>query len=109
MQSKYRLKKNHQYNYVFKHAKSVADKSFALFFCKVAGTSKTGFSISKKYGKAVQRNRLRRQLKAVVREVMPGIASGYNLIVVPRAARVYTYAEIVASMKFLFGKAGVLK
>ena len=110
MKSKYRLKKNYQYNYVYKHAISVADKNFILLYCESnAKLSKVGFSVSKKYGKAVQRNRIRRQLKAAVSAIMPNCRDGFNAVIIPRKSEAYQYGEIVASIGKLFEKAGLVK
>lgn len=110
MKSIYRLKKNYQYNYVYKHAQSVADKTFVLLYCKSnVCQSKVGFSISKKYGHAVCRNRLRRQLKAVLSDFMPEIADFYNIIIVPRKSEPYLYNDIVQSVGILLNKAGLIK
>ena len=71
MKSIYRLKKNYQYNYVYKHAQSVSDQGFIMLYCSSrSNPTKVGFSVSKKYGKAVQRNRIRRQMKAAASAVM---------------------------------------
>ena len=110
MKSIYRLKKNYQYNYVYKHAESVADKNFILLYCaSKIKQSKVGFSVSKKYGKAVRRNRIRRQLKAAVSVVMPNVKDYFNAVFIPRRHDAYQYGEIVESVNNLFAKAGLLQ
>ena len=114
MKSIYRLKKNYQYNYVYKHAASVADKNFVMLYCANNKTgakqvTKVGFSISKKYGKAVARNRIRRQLKAAVSAVMPTVAEGYNVIFLPRRHEAYDYSDVCGSVVALFKRAGLLQ
>lgn len=110
LKSIYRLKKNYQYNYVYKHAKSVADSNFVLLYCTSnAKQSKVGFSIGKKYGHAVQRNRLRRQLKASLVQFMPQVKAGYNLVVVPRKNAPYLFADITQSVSYLLNKADLLQ
>ena len=110
MKSIYRLKKNYQYNYVYKHANSVADKNFILLYCASKNKqSKVGFSVSKKYGKAVKRNRVRRQLKAAVSAVMPSVKDWFNAVFIPRRHEAYKYAEIAESVTKLFEKAGLLQ
>lgn len=109
MKSCYRLKKNYQYNYVYKHAQSVADKNFVLLYCKSnKSQSQIGFSVSKKYGHAVCRNRIRRQMKAAVSAVMPNLKNGFNMVLVPRQSRAYRFEEIVESTQKLFSKAGLM-
>ena len=110
MKSIYRLKKNYQYNYVYKHAKSVADKNFVLLYCaNNAKNSKVGFSVSKKYGKAVRRNRILRQMKAAVSINMPLVKDGYNVIFIPRLSEAYLFEDVCVSVRFLLKKAGLLQ
>ena len=110
MQSIYRLKKNYQYNYVYKHAASVCDKNFVLLYCS-SNTKQTkfGFSVSKKYGKAVARNRIRRQMKAAVSAVINQVKEGYNVILIPRRHEPYLFEEVTASVQCLLEKAELLQ
>ena len=110
MQSIYRLKKNYQYNYVYKHADSVADKNFVMLYCASnAKQSKFGFSVSKKYGKAVARNRIRRQMKAAISSFVTDVEDGYNVIFIPRRHGAYLFAEVLNSVQTLLQKAGLLQ
>lgn len=109
MKSKYRLKKNYQYNYVYKHAKSVADRKFVMLYCKSNNqVSQVGFSIGKKFGNAVRRNKIRRQLKAAVSNCMPKVKAYYNIVFIPRKSESYVYADIVDSVNKLLTKAELL-
>ena len=110
MKSIYRLKKNYQYSYVYKHATSVADRNLILLYCASNNKqSKVGFSVSKKFGKAVQRNRIRRQLKAAVSPLMPNVKSGFNVVFIPRRQEAYEFADIATSIRKLLEKAGLLQ
>ena len=95
---------------MYKHAASVADKNFILLYCTSnSKQSKVGFSVSKKYGKAVQRNRIRRQLKAAVSTVMPNVRDNFNAVFIPRRHEAYQFDEILSSVQKLFEKAGLLQ
>lgn len=110
MKSIYRLKKNYQYNYVYKHAKSIADKNFVMLYAVSNNKqTKAGFSVSKKYGNAVKRNRLRRQMKAAVSVLMPNVIGGYNIVFLPRKQQAYLYADIAESVRHLLTKTGLLQ
>ena len=110
MQSIYRLKKNYQYNYVYKHAESVADKNFVMLYCPSnTKQSKFGFSVSKKYGKAVARNRIRRQMKAAISTFVKDVADGYNVIFIPRRHEAYLFTDVLSSVQTLLQKAGLMK
>lgn len=110
MKSTYRLKKNYQYNYVYKHAKSVSDKNFVLLYCASnVSQTKVGFSVSKKYGNAVRRNRIRRQLKSAVSQNVLSLKDGFNVIFIPRLTSDYLFADVLESVHFLLNKAGLTK
>ncbi len=110
MKSIYRLKKNSQYNYVYKHAESVADKNFIMLYCTArSNPTRVGFSVSKRYGKAVRRNRIRRQMKAAVSAVAERLVTGYNVVFIPRRHGEYDFDEIVCSLDGLLSKAGLLR
>lgn len=109
MKSKYRLKKNYQYNFVYKHAKSIADKNFVMLYCKSnTAVPQAGFSVSKKFGNAVSRNKIRRQLKAAVANLMPNVKPYYYIVFIPRKRESYVYADIVNSVTNLFTQSGLL-
>ena len=110
MQSIYRLKKNYQYNYVYKHAKHCADGNFTLLYCANHGkVSKVGFSVSKKQGKAVERNRIRRQMKAAASNLIQRVKCGYNVVFIPKKQGGYLFGDILNSFEQLLTKAGLLQ
>lgn len=94
---------------MYKHAQSIADKNFVMLFCKSNNAvSQAGFSISKKFGNAVCRNKIRRQLKSVVASFMPNVKPYHNIVFIPRKTQSYIYADVVESVTYLFGKSGLL-
>ncbi len=62
---------------------------------------RVGFTVTKKLGNAVRRNRIRRRLKAAVREVFPGRARpGHDYVLIARsAAMTRDYADILDDVK----------
>lgn len=58
-----------------------------------------GFTVSKKVGKAVVRNRIRRRLKEAARELMASARPGFDYIIIARPDAVdRTYAELKADL-----------
>lgn len=65
----HRLKKNSQFNYIYKKGERVHTENFTLFVVKSKFENyKIGFSISKKLGKANKRNLLKRRLREIVKK-----------------------------------------
>ena len=61
------IKENIEYNRIIKNIKPFKYKEFIIFKeDKEESTYKFGFSISKKIGKAVVRNKIKRQLKNII-------------------------------------------
>ncbi|MDP6603783.1 MAG: ribonuclease P protein component [Rhodospirillales bacterium] len=62
---------------------------------------RVGFTVSRKVGNAVVRNRVRRRLRAAVGEVMPAFAgAGHDFVVIGRAAtRRRPYASLITDLK----------
>lgn len=64
----HRLRKNSQFNYIYKKGERAHTENFTLFVVKSKYECyKIGFSINKKIGKANKRNLLKRRLKEIVR------------------------------------------
>ena len=94
---------------MYKHAASVADKNFIMLYCTShCSPTKIGFSVSKKYGKAVCRNKIRRQMKAAVSSFTDRLANGYNVVFIPRLQQPYLFADVADSIGKLLKKAGLL-
>ncbi|MEG1509646.1 MAG: ribonuclease P protein component, partial [Clostridia bacterium] len=73
MQSKYRLKSKKSFNYIYKKGESTANKYIALLSVPSKFPKKFGFSVSKKVGNSVVRNKVKRRLKEIVRSYIPTI------------------------------------
>ena len=64
----HRLRKNKEFNYIYKKGERVSTEHFTLFVLKSKFENyKIGFSVSKKLGKANKRNKLKRRLKEICR------------------------------------------
>ena len=64
----HRLRKNKEFNYIYKKGDRVSTEHFTLFVVKGKYNNyRIGFSVSKKLGKANVRNKLKRRLREIVR------------------------------------------
>ena len=72
------------------------------------GKVQVGFSVSKKIGNSVQRNRAKRRLKACFSPLLPAVKSGYNLIFIARSAALTApFLSMQKSMVAALQRAGV--
>ena len=99
----HRLKKNRQFNYIYKKGEKVKSKNFNLFIINSKfKTYKIGYSISKKEGKANKRNLLKRRLREIIRKnALPKDFHNYVLQAKFGACEL-GYDEIEKQVKTLF-------
>ncbi|NEQ79590.1 MAG: ribonuclease P protein component [Moorea sp. SIO2I5] len=72
--------------------------------------SRLGISISQKVSKkAVVRNRIKRQLRAALRQLLPRLSPGWKLVIIVKPeARECEYAQLLRELEKLLVKAEVL-
>lgn len=103
------LKKNQDFKNVYSKGKSHANRLLVIYVLKnKLATNRVGFSVSKKVGNSVVRNRVRRLMRESFRLNCCNICSGYDIIFISRvAAKDADYASIEKAMKSLFKKAAI--
>lgn len=75
------LKKNKEFGYVYRKGIRIKQKNFALIYVKSKyGGLRAGFSVSKKVGNSVVRNKCRRRLKEALRTYLPEINGNYSVV-----------------------------
>lgn len=86
MENKHRLKKRKDFTGVYRKGRSFQGKFVVLCYRKTTKTPyRVGFTVSKKVGKAVIRNQVRRRLKEIVRLHPEVFQSGIDYIYVARS------------------------
>lgn len=104
------LKKNYQFRMVYSRGKSVANRHLVVFVLKNRDEcNKLGVSVSKKVGKSVVRNRVKRLIKESYRNLENDIKTGYDIIVIARQpSNIARYKEIYSGMKRLLYKQALI-
>lgn len=79
------IKKNKEYRRIYSRGKSYADRYMVIYILENnSDISRFGFTVSKKIGKAVKRNRIRRILKEVCRLNLKNFPQGFDYIIIAR-------------------------
>ena len=77
---------NRDFRRIYAKGKSYVSPLVVTYVLKNRGnTLRVGITTSKKTGNAVKRNRSRRIIREAVRQLVPGIRTGYDLVFVARA------------------------
>lgn len=112
MQKQYRLTHRADFNKVYRRGRSTANRQFVVYYLANADTKhfKLGVSISKKLGNAVIRNRLKRQIKEIIRLDSGHIKSQIDMIIIVRQQAVaMDYNELRRSLIHVLRRAKLWK
>lgn len=81
------LKKNIDFQKVYKSGRSFANKYLVMYILENGtGISRIGISVSKKVGNSIVRHRLTRLIREACRLNHGNIQSGYDIVIISRAA-----------------------
>jgi len=107
MKRHYRLRRNSDFLRVRRFGKTYASPLMVLAFVRnELDYSRFGFVVSKRLGKAVQRNKVKRRMREVTRLRIPNIKSGFDLVLIARRPITQaTYKEIEHTLEHLLIKA----
>lgn len=110
MQKIYKLTSSKAFEYLHKHGKSFANRELVLIYAPTKFNLRVGFSVSKKLGKAVVRNKVKRRLREGFRQMIPYLNPHFNYVFIARTACAECdYHELLRSMKHLLGKASLIE
>ena len=108
MQKQNRLGPNRQFSYVYRRGKRASCKEMSLLYVR-SNQKRIGFSVSKKVGVAVVRNRTKRRLRECVRPLLPQMRSGLYVFVARPVAAECSFQELNARVKQLLRKVDALQ
>ena len=108
LKQSYRLKKNQDFQKIYKKGRSYATKGVVLYIDKRDDDEiKIGFSVSKKIGKAHDRNFVKRRMRACMENNTDCLKKGNNFIFLARKPIVsFTYSQLQRDMIYLLKKSG---
>ena len=107
LQRTYSLKKNAQFKYVYRRGTSGGSHEMVMLYVK-AKTLKVGFSVGKKIGCAVERNRVKRRLRAAAAPLLPRMKQGLYIFIARQPASTAEFSKLCRSMQYLLRRQNLL-
>ena len=107
MERRYRLKKNRAFQYVYRRGHSVACRNLVMLLAP-GRELKVGFSVSKKTGNAVTRNRIKRRLRECFRPWTGDVKTGLYVIVARPSAAEAAFEDLRKDVRYLLKKQDAL-
>ena len=108
MERRYRLKKNRAFQYVYRRGHSVACRNLVMLLAP-SRELKIGFSVSKKTGNAVTRNRIKRRLRECFRPYLGDVKTGLYVIVARPSAAEAAFDDLKRDVRYLLKKQDALR
>jgi len=106
-----RIKKKWEFDKVYQNGRKVVNKDFVVYVLDNAQKkTRLGVTVSKKVGKSVKRNRVKRLIRESFRLSKNSILPGYDIVVVARKyAHRLSFHEAKESLESLWKDAKILK
>ncbi|AKA71251.1 ribonuclease P protein component [Clostridium scatologenes] len=104
-----KVRKNSEFRFIYRRGKSFSNHLLVLYLYKnKKNVNRIGISVSKKVGKSVTRNRVKRLIKEGYRLNNSELVIGYDLVFIARsAASEKSYNEISYAIRNLLKRAGL--
>lgn len=110
MKKRFRIQKNERFQEIRRYGASFSHKLLVLCVLENdLGYSRFGFSVSRRIGNAVMRNRMKRRMREAIRLRMEQIRPGQDMVFIARyPIKDATYQEIDAACARLLRRANLL-
>lgn len=97
-----RLKKNNDFQKLFKKGKRVFSPYITIIYTPAKDGTTMGIALSKKHGKAVKRNRIKRVIRSAFSNNIDFLSGSYNMVIMPKAGAELTYNDAERSLLSCF-------
>ena len=103
----YRLKKDKDFNTVFKKGKRLFSSEMTVIYIP-SNELKFGIAVGKKIGGSVRRNHVKRLFRESFRSFAPKIDANFFFVFIPKVKEEYSFNVIKENMEHLLIKGGFL-
>jgi ribonuclease P protein component len=105
-----RLRRTSDFKAVYTRGRSYVHPALVVHVLKVDGQdARIGYSVSKKLGGAVTRNRIKRRLRAACAPLLPSLDRGTDTVIVARMKCLeLKTAELASILRAQFERAGII-
>jgi ribonuclease P protein component len=109
MQRASRLRRRSDFSAAYQRGRAWSNELLAVrVLANGLPVSRFGFAVGKRVGKAVERNRVKRRLREIVRSLDP--AGGWDVVIIARpAAATADFSALTGAVRSLFGRAGLVE
>ena len=98
-------KKNEDFSRIIKRKQSMANRTFIIYYLKNdIGHARIGISVSKKLGKAVVRNKIKRQVRMIVQQTINFNDSCDYIVIVRNKYLDLDFNSNLNELKYLYKK-----
>ncbi len=105
MKKEYRVRKNEDFQRIISKKKSYANRQFVVYYYpNELGHMRAGLSVSKKLGKAVERNKIKRQVRHMIMNVFNKESSCDYIVIVRKGYLQYNFKENEEALRKLVKK-----
>lgn len=85
MDKQHRIRKNEEFQQIIKLKKAISNSTFVIYYDnKKEEDCRVGISVSKKMGNAVERNKIKRQLRMMIKESINLKTYPFDIIVITK-------------------------
>lgn len=100
-----RLKKSGDFTKLFSKGKRAYSPYLTVIYLPSKQTV-MGIAVSKKHGKAVKRNRVKRLVRAAFNATVTNLNGSYSMVILPKICPEYNYKDFESSLKTCFKRMG---
>lgn len=94
------MKRKSDFDKLFSKGKKAYSRSLTMLYFP-SEDFRIGYSVSKKHGNAVKRNRIKRLLRASAREAFKDLKKNYRIVIMPKVREEYDFGKFLSEMNYL--------